>query len=184
MFETIVHHTVQDLHNPQYVEDNAPFKMVNKGKGTYLGQGYYFWDNHFELACWWGEVHCNNKYMVCEANFEIPNSDFCDLVGSRADQMYFQECIEMLKAEVNTMGAIIDLLIALEQRPERKGIFSYKAIRAVDIYKGAFPQHLVNFNTGKDGITLLNPKFIVCLFKKDAQILKNFKIIYPDNYLD
>ncbi len=184
MFKTLVHHTVQDLDNPEYVEDNAPFKMLNRGKGTYLGEGYYFWDNHYDLACWWGEVHCNKKYMICEGDFEIPNYDICDLAGSRTDQLYFQKCIEILNADENTMESIITLLLKLEAQPEKRGLFPYKAIRAVDVFKGKYAEHLINFNVEKKGFVILNPKIIICLFKKVVGIINNFKITYPNKYIN
>lgn len=184
MFKTIVHHTVQDLENPEYVETQAPFKMLNRGMGTYLGEGYYFWDNHFDLACWWGEVHCDKKYMICKADFQMPTDDICDLVGSRKDQLFFQKCMEILKAKANTMESIITLLLKLEAQPQQRGIFPYKAIRAVDVSKGKYAEHLVNFNANKKGFVILNPKMIICLFKKAPGVLNNFKIIYPSKYED
>jgi hypothetical protein len=183
MFKTIVHHTVQDLENPDYVEENAPFKGENKGKGTYLGDGYYFWDNHFELACWWGSVHCANSYMVCEADFEIEKKAMCDLVGDRGDQIYFQKCIDMLNSEHIPMSAVIDMMRELDALPHKKGIFPFNAVRAVDNHKGTFDQKVINFSAKKFGVTSINPKIFICLFKKSPEILNNFKIIYPDKYV-
>ena len=183
MFSTIVHHTLQDKENPDYVEGNGPFAVENI-RDAYLGEGYYFWDDHLDLAHWWGEYHCQNNYIICQAEFMIQKSDFCDLVGSRQDQIYFKKCIEELSVHHLPIGAIIGILRKLESRPDKKGVFPYNAVRAVEIQKNSFLQPLFKFSSKRSGITTLNPKIIICLLKKGEEFLKSFKIIFPNKYIN
>ncbi len=183
MFKTIVHHTLRDDENPEYIEANAPFP-VQALKNAYLGGGYYFWDDHIELAHWWGQTHCQDSYIICQGDFEISNMDFCDLLGSRQDQIYFQECINRLKVNHLPIGAIVELLKGLNTHPAQRGIFPYKAIRAVDMQANTtFSQTFYKYAGNRPGITTFNPKVIICLIKKDAAILRNFKITHPHKYV-
>ena len=182
MFETTLHQTLQDKDNPDYVEREGPFR-VRDFKKAYLGNGYYFWDDHWDLAHWWGEKHCSNKYFICKADFKIEKDDFCDLVGSRQDQKYIAQCFETFKAHHLNLAQLIEMLKEIENQPHMKGIFSYKAIRAVEIHENSFEEMIVNFASDRPGITSLTPRIIVCLINKDPAILTNFKILYPDKYV-
>jgi len=147
-----------------------------------LGSGYYFWDDHIDLAHWWGENHCNDDYIVCEANFRIEKKDFCDLVGSRQDQEYMIQLLDKLNANNLNLGQFIELLKDLESRPQQKGIFNFKAIRAVEAASKGYPEMIVKFSHRTTGITSLTPKILVCLIRKDPAILKNYKIVFPEEF--
>jgi hypothetical protein len=181
VFKTIVHQTLSNRENPEYIENNGPFK-ISDIKTSYLGEGYYFWDNHIELAHWWGTAHCNNNYIICEAKFEIEESDFCDLVGSRQDQIYFKQIINMLGFHGKTIGSIIELLKGLNLEPKTKGIFPYKAIRGVEYQTNKYNQFFYYYAQNKPGKIPLNPRIIICLITKNPTILKNYKIIFPENF--
>lgn len=181
MFSTVVHQTLQDLDNADHVEEHGPFKATSEK--SYLGLGYYFWDDHIELAKFWGEVHCKNNYIICEADFELSYDYFLDLVGNRQNQKYFHEVAQMLGAQTWSMGKIIEFLKDLEKKPERKGIFPYKAVRAVDINDSKFKPTNYRFVEGQLRYVNMNPRLIICLFEKNKLILTTYKIIYPEKYV-
>lgn len=177
MFKTIVHQTLKNLNNDEYVEAYGPFP-VEDVKKSFLGDGHYFWDNHFELAKFWGETHCTDKYIICEGRFELPKNDFLDLVGSREDQIHFLELVKNLKMTGDALGKIIGALKDLDKK--QKGIFPYKAIRAVDnLAKKKFQQIQYKFTEDfRNNYSVLTPMYIICLFEKNELILPTYKVIY------
>lgn len=55
--------------------------------GTWLGEGFYFWEHHIENAEHWGETHYNNRYHIyksCYSNNEF-GFDFVDNYEHRDD---------------------------------------------------------------------------------------------------
>ncbi len=183
MFTTIVHQTLEDRDNADHVEEQGPF-AVDDIKHSYLGSGYYFWDDHIELAEWWGECRINGNYIICEGDLKVPKEQFFDLVGCRKDQIYFLEVIKKLNLGKLKIGAIIELLKDLERRPNKKGIFPFKVIRAVDIYtRSKYNQEIMKFAEKRNGLANLSPMMIICLIKKNKVLLPTYRIIYPDKYV-
>lgn len=183
-FATVVHHTVKDDDNPNFIEDNAPFSVQNI-KEAYLGYGYYFWDNHIELAHHWGEIHYNNLYVVCEGTLTVNEDLFFDLVGNRQAQIFISECISEMPALKNlTLGEIIEFLKKLETNPNKKGIFPFKVIRAVDVTEATtYHMETVKFAPNRQGIMTTNPQIIICLIEKNTVFLPSLKIVYPTKYI-
>lgn len=184
MFITIVHQTLQDRENADYVENNGPFAVENIEQ-SYLGAGYYFWDDHIELAHWWGTNRIKSDYVICEGKLEVKKELFLDLVGSRQDQKYFKAIIEKLGALAKNMaiGKIIEFLKNLETQPNKKGIFPFKVIRAMDVANNSFNQQYKHFAEGRNGKSSITPQMIICLIEKNKLVLPTYKIIYPDKYL-
>lgn len=184
LFQTTVHHTVRDLDNADYIEDNAPFATTDVNT-SYLGSGYYFWDNHIELAHDWGFIHCDNEYVICEGELTVSDILFLDLVGNRNDQILLSNLIDNIPGLSElSMGEIIEFLKNLEARPNNKGVFPFKVIRAIDISKTRYNVISINFAKYKKGFTTLNPKMIICLTEKNQLLLKSLKIIYPNEYIN
>lgn len=184
LFETTVHHTVQDLDNADYIENHAPF-AVEDIANSYLGSGYYFWDNHIDLAHDWGYIHCGNSYVICEGEMKVPIEIFLDLVGSRADQMMMEKYVNDIPGlDGLTLGEQIEFLKKLEATPNNKGIFPFKVIRAIDISPTRYKVVKLKFAEKRNGYTTLNPKMIICLTEKNKLILKSLKIIYPSEYIN
>lgn len=178
MFKTIAHQTLENRNNNEDVEANGPFSVEDPTK-SFLGEGYYFWDNHIELAKWWGKFHCRDKYIICESEFEIEKTDFLDLVGSREDQIHFSNLMKQLNMEGQALGKIIGALKDLEK--EDKGIFSYKAIRAVDNKaKKSFEQIQYKFSEEKNkpSYSVFNPMYMICLLEKNDVILQSYKVVF------
>jgi len=175
MFETIVHQTLQNKNNNKEVETNGPYPTSDI-KNSFLGSGYYFWDNHIELAKFWGRIRCNNNYIVCEGELKVDKNDFLDLVGSRNDQIHFLKLVSTLNMQNQSIGKTIEALKALEK--EEKGIFPYKAIRVMDsLPKKKFPQKQLKFSN-KENYSILAPMYIICLLEKNKLILPSIKVIF------
>lgn len=177
LFKTIVHQTVQNKGGIPKIEAEGPFPAEDWTL-TYLGNGCYFWDNHLELAKWWGSRHCKNNYVICRGEFEAQEEVFLDLVGSRASQIQLNDLINKLDITHLSMCAIIETLKELNSQEGYEGIFPYEAIRAVDLFKGTFEQEKYKFSDNKNGYTLLNPMYIICLINKNSLLLKSYKAIF------
>lgn len=185
MFKTIGHHTISDTKNPDKIEASGPFKAEGR---PYLGEGYYFWDNHIELAHWWGYEHYSNSYMICESKIEASQEDFFDLVGSREDQIYLIHVREKFNLGSRPLGAIIDFLRELAAHDETKRkVFPFNVVRAMDVYhrsKFDLKRIILSMRSGTPlGITNLAPKMFICIFKKNNPPLRTFKVIYPESYV-
>lgn len=180
MFETIVHQTLQNLKNDEEVEAFGPYP-VEDIENAYLGEGHYFWDNHIELAHWWGEYHCNNNYIICEGELRVNKKLFLDLVGDRAQHIRFMYLLDKFNLQDMVIGKAIGVLRDLDKI--NVGIFPYKVIRAVDNkYKEKFKQKQYRFSNHphRKGFTIFAPMFLICLIDKDELLLPSYKVIYPD----
>ncbi|MDB5153045.1 MAG: hypothetical protein JWR54_1796 [Mucilaginibacter sp.] len=182
-FETIVHQTLQDLDNPNHIEDNGPFHVENIDQ-AFLGSGYYFWDDHIELAHYWGEVHCGRKYVICAGELSVEKELFFDLVGNRKDMIYFKDIISRIpELENMPIGKIIEFLKDLNSRPNKRGIFPFKVLRAIISSVTAFKQDIKSFASKRQGNMTLTPQIMICLVEKNNLHLQSYKIIYPDKYI-
>lgn len=175
MFNTIVHQTLKN-NRRSTVEQNGPF--ISK-LNTYLGKGYYFWDDHIELAKWWGEVHCKNDYIICEGNFIISRNSFLDLVGSRQDMKHLALLMKKFDISHFNIGEAIEFFKKIEKLSTKKGIFPFNAIRAIDFRESSFIARNVKFAKNKTGVMTFSPQIIICLIEKNKLILPTYKIINP-----
>ena len=182
MLQTISHQTLEDRDNADHIEDYGPFPVGNVDQ-SYLGYGYYFWDDHIELAHWWGKVHCAGNYVICQGDFDVPSEIYYDLVGNRRDQINFSELISELNLDKLPLGQIIEVLKDLESKPNTKGIFPYQVIRAVDKHENTYKQEIYKFADNREGETTLSPMIVICLVKKNPLLLHSYKIIYPEEYV-
>lgn len=177
MFKTIVHQTLKNKNNIKTVERDGPYSVKNIAS-SFLGAGYYFWDNHIELAKWWGEKHCNNRYYICECECEVDEFYFLDLVGNRQDQINLNELIDRLKIHHLTLGEIMEVLKDIQKENPGAQIFPYKAIRALDYENKPSFYYKIKFKTGNNSYAILSPMYIICLIKKKELILSPYKVIY------
>lgn len=167
MFRTIGHHTCEKGAKA-YLELKAPFKSISSKGGTYLGDGYYFWDNNIEKAHWWGRTHYNLKgYSILEYDLNIEDDKFLDLVGSREDLIHFKRLFVKFKENCH-QKATISQCIEFFRKMEIKepGTFPYDAIRVCDIHAPKW-QAPVPFEQKKNGMLLLDPCYIICLYDKE-----------------
>lgn len=182
LFHTRVHQTVDDLGDAEKIESHGPFPGKDFGR-LYLGSGAYFWDDHIELAHWWGEKHIGEDYVICCADLKVDENTFCDLVGSRQDMLHLKNLITELNITHLKLGAIIEVLKKLEQKYRRGDIFPFKVIRAVDVSYSSYKQELYDFAEGKSGKTSLNPVYLICLIARSDIYLSSYRIIHPAKYV-
>lgn len=183
VFSTTVHQTLDDKGNPDYVEKHGPFP-ADHNSGLYLGLGSYFWDDHLELAHWWGNVHLNGKYLICQGNLHVKKTEFCDLVGCRQDMLHIKQMIAELKIGHLALGKVIEVLKSIEQKSGKREIFPFKVIRAVDGSYTSYKREEILFVDDKKGYTFLTPVYLICLIAKSHVILSSYKVIYPERYVD
>ncbi|MFZ6001575.1 MAG: hypothetical protein ACOYW3_13775 [Bacteroidota bacterium] len=158
------------------------------GSLAFLGTGFYFWEDNLDLARWWGVVHCDSQYIICQADIECAEERYLDLVGNVRHLRYLRELKarfgQDLKREFGTvdvpLGNLIEYLRRQDKKPAFSGIFPFTVIRAVDHYRPGGGKIL--FAQGKDNFTDLSPRIILSLLKKNEHI-SNFRIIFPEKYV-
>lgn len=187
---TIGHHTCTKKGGKESVINNAPFlavhtpfeKDIKKRKLQFLGQGYYFWDNNFELARIWGKSHCNNDFFIIECEINITENNCFDLVGNRGHQIMLLSTLEKLKEkgykkDYWEISKCIEYLKKLAKYNNE--VFPYEHIRAIDYLKPHGLQQVeFYFVKGNKHFTILNPKMAICTLNKDTLPLHTVKIIY------
>ena len=184
------HHTCRKDGGKEEVIKNAPFlaehtpneKDPKKQKLQFLGQGYYFWDNNFEMARIWGKSDCNNHFFIIECEIEISETKCFDLVGNRNHQIFL---IDMLKKMKNKgynrdhweISKCIEYLKLLAKHDH--AVFPYESIRAIDYLPPHELQQIeFHFVKGNKHYTILNPKMAICALKKETLALHTVKLVY------
>ena len=62
--EYILFQTLVDRGNYLECEENGPYPC--NWENSWIGEGYYYWYHHLELAIWWGNVKPNlKKNRIC-----------------------------------------------------------------------------------------------------------------------
>jgi len=199
MFETTLHQVVQDRDGPSQILSNGPIKADNPQK-CYLGGGYYFWDDNFDLAKWYGNKYTSRSgnIIVCEASFKIDRGLMFDLVGSRQDQKKILELIKTfwdvywdkyhIGEEVENLELSVFIEMLYQEAEESEEIFfEYNCVRAVDIsFDDDFSEYehsIEKFVVEKPGFTVLSPKIIICIRDLKKAPLQTFLVKYPEHYV-
>ncbi len=181
--QALVFHTVEDRGDADHVERFAPFISTN----SFLGTGYYFWEENLDLAHWWGVAHCDEEYIICEGSIKCDDSVYLDLVGNVKHQRLMRELETLLSAEVmrafNTKRIALGMLIEFCKRlgATKRLEFPFKVIRAVDHH--ARVEHGMVFTLAKGSFIDLDPRIIICLTEKKPVFLSGVKIIFPQKYV-
>ena len=180
-----IYQTLEDRSNPDYIEENAPFKC--KWENTWLGEGYYFWDTFIENAHWWGNVRYNNSYVICEGTCNFDTNKCFDLVGETEHMLEFSEAIDFFKSK-NLVNHNTTVARVLKFLTEKVG-FDYDAIRVYGIksiseYKDEYNKYLFRlvFEVSKPQYLDYKPAIQICIFNKRGMGLSDMKIVYPDEY--
>lgn len=180
-----VYHTCRSQGTKEFIEKNAPFlaKVSDKNNvDQFLGAGYYFWDDHIEMAHIWGEEHYHGKYTIVESSVYIGIDSCFDLVGCRKHMNYLIELernllsMNIKKKSQWQIGELIDFITSLEE-PK---LFPYKCIRAVDhLAPQTLEQNKKKFVNNNKHFTILSPKIALCVLDKSV-LLRPISIIYPN----
>lgn len=189
MFETVGHHVFENRKPGD--DSRAPFYSNNVG--SFLGRGYYYWDDHLELAKTWGYIwhkKHGRDYYVLESAIAIDRDYFFDLVGNRGHQKYIIEVDSILKRRRPDkgnwpLGRVIEFLKAATQDTDDvfANKFPYKVIRAADKDYSGVKRKEMKFSVDEPTVIHLNPCYILCVIDKEGCI-GNSKIVYSSRKED
>ena len=177
--------TLEDRGNPDQIEDQGPF--VCKWPNTWLGDGYYFWDTFIENSHWWGTMRYGSEYVICQAVCDFDSSICYDLVGDTEHMLDFHNVLDTMKAEGKLMP---DVTVArVLEFSKKTGSFKFEAIRVYGIksiseHKKEYEKYLHNiyFEVSKPQYLDFKPAIQVCILTKKGLNLRDFHIIFPENY--
>lgn len=178
-----IYQTLTDRDNPDYIQDNGPFKC--KHKKAWLGSGYYFWDTFIENAHWWGNDSLKSPYIICEAKISIDNTSCFDLVGNTSHMLEFEKAFEFLKKQnladsTTNVSRIINYLRSINT-------FSYDCVRVNGINsksKHIQPNYQLKFEMNKLPHFEYKPPIQFCIFNLQKLDFREYRIIYPDYYFE
>ena len=166
--------TLADKKNPREVEKNGPYYCDRKD--AWLGKGYYFWENSYRLAEWWGRITHDNKYIICRSAFShddmlfnlVDNYEHIELLYAYRDNLASRNL-------VCTLPAIIEIL---------KKTTSF----GKDFIGVRMPgYHRTDFDDSFDVVKKYRyfyPKIQICFFRKEQFFRNNFKVVYPEEYIE
>lgn len=171
------------LYEAPFLGEHTPNHPVrSKRKLQFLGQGYYYWDNHIEMAKIWGKIHCNNNFFILSCEINISQEKCLDLVGNRSHQIYISETMEKLKKRGYDKGnwEISKCLEYLKKLAKLDiNIFPFENIRAIDYLPPDDLQQIeYYFVNNNKHYTILNPKVAICVINKKSLPLHSQKIIF------
>lgn len=177
-----LYQTIKDTGNPDTVERNGP--ILCKADTAWLGVGYYFWEGSIDLAKHWGETHCNNKYMICQAKSEFKPEDIFDLINNYdhiEELAYMQEAL--LDKYKDKDYDDIPVCFVIEYLKSINA-FVYKAVRATAINSfGRFARRIPFIANSHIYFMESKPAWQVCVIDKSFLIPGSYKVIYPEEYI-
>ena len=185
--ELTLYQTLEDRDNPDYIENNGPFSC--KTKSAWLGEGYYFWDTHIELGHWWGDTnHKTNGYVICRAYGNLDETCW-DLHGNGSHRLQFETiCKQMIKEGIANPDSILVPNVIAFLKKIRK--FPFKAIRALGMGSISLNQtegsivFKMKFIESNKSFLDLRPPIQLCLLEKRALSLKDYLIVFPEQYVE
>jgi hypothetical protein len=177
-----IYQTLDDKGDPDHVENHGPF-ICNR-KNAWLGEGYYFWESYLNNAHWWGSSY-KNRYIICEAKIESSELICFDILDNPVHIKQLQDAALLLEEKGTpshqmTIGNLIQFL------RNNMMSFTYQAVRAkgegVRSMKNVYTKSLL-FRSGHTAYVDLNPPIQVCLFTKRSLGFRDFRIIFPEEYV-
>jgi len=179
-----LYQTLEDRGNPEDVEDYGPF--ICRRKTAWLGDGYYFWDTHIQLAHWWGKTAYGvNNYIICKAK-GVLDENCWDLHGNGNHRLEYEAiCDEIVKIGLSKRNSL--LVADVISYVKSKGFFKFKAIRAFGI--ASIKPNNPDFQPfrmyfAESGVSYLDlrPAVQICLLEKRALSLNSYMVVFPDDY--
>ena len=156
---------------------------TRKPKQPFAGDGYYFWEDNLDAADWWGITQYENRgkeYRIFKINFifDYSNGTFLDLVGSRQHLKFIASLIEKTKKNIKCSdwkfhNFIEYFKFLASTNPQ---MFPYKMVRFNDASTKKEEQKPISLNDYNNKI-LMNPFFIVCVFKSEDLNLQSYEFI-------
>lgn len=183
-----IYQTLENRNNPDEVEEAGPFKC--RRETAWLGHGYYFWESFIDNAHWWGD-ECNNYpngYIICEAEYDF-DEDLCfNLIDNpKHIRMLYNAIGAMQRENLYTEGETTVARIIHYLRNTLK-IFTYQATRVNGVKsrsKSSEYSRIAIFKVrAYDKYLDLIPTIQVCFYEKKVLNLRNYRIVYPDEYVE
>jgi hypothetical protein len=183
-----VYQTLEDRSNPDTIERDGPF--ICKRRNAWLGVGYYFWESFVENAHWWGK-ECNNYqhgYVICQAIYLFDEEKCFNLIDNYEHLRMYNDTIKIMEdnsifnSDKTTVSRIIEYL------RNTLRIFKYEAVRVYGVNSKSFKSFYSNttiFDVYKPQKYLDSlPAIQVCFYTKQSLNLKNYKIVFPEEYIE
>jgi hypothetical protein len=182
-----VYQTLDDLGNPDEIENHGPYRCDRKN--AWLGVGFYFWESFIQNAHWWGNSNYKvNGYIICEAIYTKDENKCFNLIDDEIHIKMFNDAKSLMLKEglyvqnVTTVARVIHYL-----RTTLK-IFTYEAIRVYGVNSKSINSDYSNisiFNSYHIQQYLdTNPAIQICFYRNNSLDLRNYKVIYPAYYND
>jgi len=182
----VVYQTLEDRENPDYIESDGPFPC--KRLNAWLGEGFYFWDTFIENAHWWGSegANYNDGYVICKSECDFTDEKCFDLVGNTEHILEFAKAIKLMKEKglYNDQTTVARIIYHLKDVLK---MFNYEASRVYGVKSKLLNSKFsacINFLPSKPQYLDILPAIQICFYKKKSLNLRNYKIVFPDEYID
>lgn len=175
-----LYQTVEDRNDADEVEQHGPYHC--SAHDAWLGDGYYFWDSHIDLAHWWGRKHYpSSNYMICRST--IPCDDeILDLYNSPENQVEFKQTVDVMREELATEDIKVPQVIKYI-RDHTNYYQRYKGIRCMGIGSTSsndFSSYRFKFVNKNHAYLDLCPPIQYCI--TEISILNGYEVMYPEYY--
>lgn len=188
-FETLGYHTYED----RKPGDEKIGPVWSQNVHSFLGRGYYFWEDDYSYAMLWGTRQYYSKgyhFFIGKAKIGCAFDAFFDLVGVKRHQTFIQEVNSEFSKRRPGKPFLLSTVIEILKRASRDtddriyyGKFNYKVIRALDRNpikdtKGMSVEKIIRFSEKAGGIMVMNPCYIICLLEKKDILLEPLLIVH------
>ena len=183
-----VYQTLEDRGNPDYVEQNGPFKCDRNN--AWLGDGYYFWDSFIENAHWWGSegASYSNGYMICKSTYLLDEEKCFNLIDNAIHFKMYNDTKQLMKDKGLYKENSTTVARIIEHIKNTLKIFKYDGIRVYGINSKSFSSPYSNRTIfdKKHNTKYLDslPAIQICFYTTKSLNLKGFKLIHPPEYTD
>lgn len=183
-----VYQTLEDRGNPDFIETNGPFLCSRNN--AWLGNGYYFWDSFIENAHWWGRegARFTNGYFICEAFYDFDERICFNLIDNPEHLQLFNDAKKIMQERGLYVANQTTVARMIEYLQNTLKVFKYEAIRVYGVNSKSFnsPYSSRTIFDKKHNEKYLDslPAIQICFYSKTSLNLRNFRIIFPDEYND
>lgn len=143
---------------------------------SWLGEGYYFWDETVDTARWWGIEHCQSNYYIYRSTYDYYGKDYFDIHSNTYHREEFKKIALSLLDENNPDISVCEVLYIMFHMPRLMD--GYKAVRAR-------PEPIdkqiksIKFDKANRYVFNFNVKTQICI--KDLSFLKS-KYTFVEKY--
>jgi hypothetical protein len=183
-----VYQTLEDRQKDlDKIESNGPY--ICQWENSWLGDGYYFWDTFIENAHWWGKEGRKyaNGYIICRAECDFNDIECLDLQGNMEQLKNFKDTYQLFKNRgiVDKQTTVKMFLEFLKKESDFFRKFTAVRVNGMRSKKAdsVFSLNLF-FEKRRDQYFESIPAVQICFFTKTSLNLRNYKIVYPDEYND